>query len=1111
MWYHNKYFDLGKEDIVKIYDVNHGQQLVNWYVSSFPEDHYLRMILAPQDLKILVTQFCTHMLAAGVLRQIPDKDAPIATIFRPDLMYFWAHTEIPAASPPTPRRLSTGMWSSFSSGNDVTTTTTTTPSRPGARYTEAESPFEKENQITASTGSVDKAIRKIETEEFQQVVIGLKKEHKENITRLTRGQEVKLFKMRGEHAHTLHEYEKKILELEETVERLTQELEKQKTLADIQSLTNNTIKDFGSPTNELISSPTLINEKLSNVQKNTFPRDNDINSNDKKQNNDFTNRPSPNSALDSAKSIPSSHVNECFNKKEELLKKKKLNGNINNVENTNDGVICLESGDDDDTKNGVNKECGGKEINGFHNQKPTSNGKLDVSPKKEEYLSSQHFIDEQEVGVSEKLISADSIMVKSESIVQNAQKSPPQLSKTPSSPPPPPPSDNLSNGKCSSEMKKIPGSLESSSSPSSPKESSKISSTISTVDTKSFTDVSNSTPIPSRQPNLEGPPPPPPPPLPELGVSLPPPPPPPPLPNLGESPPPPPPLPISGAPPPPPPPPPLPISGAPPPPPPPPSLFNAGAPPPPPPPPPSLSGGPPPPPPLPSGFTDSSMSSTPLSNSLDTGSTFVPPPPPPIMSSSGPAPPPPPPPGGGGGAPLPFPAPPIGGWNAQRAVLRKKPVNPAVPMKPLYWSRIVVPVHRQVKELHSPEGTPLEPLWEKLEEAKIEDYSEFNELFSRQVVTKKPTKKKTQDNSKQEPAKILDSKRSQNVGILSSSLHIDFSEIENAIYHFDTSVVSLEALQHIYEVRATEEELSKIKEHVRLNPEIPLDKPEHFLLELSEIPNFAERIACFMFQSEYEDNINALDSKLNNLKSTCQMLLSSESVKSVMSIILALGNYMNGGNLTRGQADGFGIEILPKLKDVRSKDSSFTLLHFIVRTYMKKLDDPLNLDLALPVPEPGDINRASVVNFDEIKTDLQKLEKELKVCQNKTEKVINASTDDNLQPFKNKMETFLSGAQKQISGEFENLEECKIKFKATMNFYQFKSKTDDEVKEFFSIWAPFSNDFKDIWKKEQQRLIKEKMKEFKKKQDVRKQEIKPVKAGGLKDKMKQRLSQGKHS
>lgn len=30
---------------------------------------------------------------------------------------------------------------------------------------------------------------------------------------------------------------------------------------------------------------------------------------------------------------------------------------------------------------------------------------------------------------------------------------------------------------------------------------------------------------------------------------------------------------------------------------------------------------------------------------------------------------------------------------------------------------------------------------------------------------------------------------------------------------------------------------------------------------------------------------------------------------------------MNGGNRTRGQADGFGLEILPKLKDVKSRVS----------------------------------------------------------------------------------------------------------------------------------------------------------------------------------------------
>lgn len=45
--------------------------------------------------------------------------------------------------------------------------------------------------------------------------------------------------------------------------------------------------------------------------------------------------------------------------------------------------------------------------------------------------------------------------------------------------------------------------------------------------------------------------------------------------------------------------------------------------------------------------------------------------------------------------------------------------------------------------------------------------------------------------------------------------------------------------------------------------------------------------------------------------------MKNESLKKVFAIILTLGNYMNGGNGTRGQADGFSIEILSKLRDVK--------------------------------------------------------------------------------------------------------------------------------------------------------------------------------------------------
>lgn len=68
------------------------------------------------------------------------------------------------------------------------------------------------------------------------------------------------------------------------------------------------------------------------------------------------------------------------------------------------------------------------------------------------------------------------------------------------------------------------------------------------------------------------------------------------------------------------------------------------------------------------------------------------------------------------------------------------------------------------------------------------------------------------------------------------------------------------------------------------------------------------------------------------------MLKSSKEVTNVLGLVLAFGNYMNGGNVARGQADGFELDILPKLKDVKCKDNSTNLLHYLVTIYVKKFD-----------------------------------------------------------------------------------------------------------------------------------------------------------------------------
>lgn len=119
------------------------------------------------------------------------------------------------------------------------------------------------------------------------------------------------------------------------------------------------------------------------------------------------------------------------------------------------------------------------------------------------------------------------------------------------------------------------------------------------------------------------------------------------------------------------------------------------------------------------------------------------------------------------------------------------------PMKPLFWKRIQL----QQNKLSF---TSSKFLWKSLKEPKI-DTDEFENAFS------KVERKKEEEKSKSKPSKkakqkvvhLLDSKRSQAVGILMSTLHVNISEIEETLYKMDTSLLDYENLQSLYEIVST--------------------------------------------------------------------------------------------------------------------------------------------------------------------------------------------------------------------------------------------------------------------------------------------------------------------
>nr|XP_055229729.1 formin-2 isoform X4 [Gorilla gorilla gorilla] len=397
------------------------------------------------------------------------------------------------------------------------------------------------------------------------------------------------------------------------------------------------------------------------------------------------------------------------------------------------------------------------------------------------------------------------------------------------------------------------------------------------------------------------------------------------------------------------------------------------------------------------------------------------------------------------------------------------------------WAAVSQPTHsldysegqfpRRVPSMGPPSKPPDEE--HRLEDAETESQSAVSE-----------TPKKRSD-AVQKVVKLLSNKRSQAVGILMSSLHLDMKDIQHAVVNLDNSVVDLETLQALYENRAQSDELEKIEKHGRSSKDKEnaksLDKPEQFLYELSLIPNFSERVFCILFQSTFSESICSIRRKLELLQKLCETLKNGPGVMQVLGLVLAFGNYMNGGNKTRGQADGFGLDILPKLKDVKSSDNSRSLLSYIVSYYLRNFDEDAGKEQCLfPLPEPQDLFQASQMKFEDFQKDLRKLKKDLKACEVEAGKVYQVSSKEHMQPFKENMEQFIIQAKIDQEAEENSLTETHKCFLETTAYFFMKPKLGEKEvspNAFFSIWHEFSSDFKDFWKKENKLLLQERVKE----------------------------------
>jgi hypothetical protein len=93
---------------------------------------------------------------------------------------------------------------------------------------------------------------------------------------------------------------------------------------------------------------------------------------------------------------------------------------------------------------------------------------------------------------------------------------------------------------------------------------------------------------------------------------------------------------------------------------------------------------------------------------------------------------------------------------------------------------------------------------------------------------------------------------------------------------------------------------------------------------------------------EFDDKIQMLTANLNEIKIATRQARNSQSFRSIVEFILAIGNHLNENNSNLCQAQGFRLNILPQLDQIKvngSESSEITFLNLLAYLCSSKYGD----------------------------------------------------------------------------------------------------------------------------------------------------------------------------
>merc|ERR1712228_16873 len=390
-------------------------------------------------------------------------------------------------------------------------------------------------------------------------------------------------------------------------------------------------------------------------------------------------------------------------------------------------------------------------------------------------------------------------------------------------------------------------------------------------------------------------------------------------------------------------------------------------------------------------------------------------------------------------------------------------------------------------------------IWKECDDTKIKfDSANFENMFGQKIIAKKASSKSGGSRKKKaavEKINILDGKRSYNIEIFLGRLKMKPDVCKNILLNMDEQKFNAEQVSKLQKFTPTPEEASMF-DGLETDDIGNLAKAEAFFYAIRNIDkNIPQRLELWAFKMNFDKILAVEKEKVFALRDAHLCIKNSKALRELFSLILAFGNYMNGGT-RKGQAHGFKLKSLSQLTRSRSNDNKTTLMEFLYLYLLKNNEKLLSF-----IDEWSSLENAVSVDVPTLRGAINQIRAKLNLINNRTKSAeTNSLATDQ---FASVMKPFYIAASEQF-------ESVKSTHEKVMNdLYElavFLNEKNDKTGLFLKTLNEFRKQFKftmkqcdERRKRKEEKKKREQWKANKKKgQKEKKKEVKTAKPVSIK-------------